>query len=322
MVHERHQVGGGQSSFFGSEAKVSGHQKHELDIESIKKATSQVDKGHKDGLLAVNVFHEVGAVKAMETSFVQNGEANIFVRAHGHGPLIVLLPSQARDSDDYDALADELVAGGLRVLRPQPRGIGRSTGPIIDITLRDLAEDVACVIDAQKAGPAVIFGHAFGHYVARMVAHAFPLQVAGVIVAAAAARSYPAHLSQAVTQSGDLSLPDATRLAALRLAFFAPGNDPRSWLEGWFPHMQDVQRKARLAIPQDIYWAGGAAPMLDLQPEFDPFKPAEKRNEMKEEFGERVTIAMVRDASHALIPEQPKAAAEAVLEWVKSISYL
>lgn len=258
----------------------------------------------------------------METSFVINGEATIFVRAKGRGPLIVLLPSQARDSDDYGPLVDELVAGGMRTLRPQPRGIGRSAGPLTDITLRDLAEDVASVIEAQRAGPAVILGHAFGHYVARMVAHAFPQHVAGVIVAAAAARSYPAHLSLAVTQSGDLSLPEETRLAALRQAFFAPANDPRCWLEGWFPHMQDVQRKARMAIPQDVYWAGGAVPLLDLQAEFDPFKPAEKRNEMKEDFGARVAIAMVRDASHALIPEQPKAAAEAVLGWVKSIGYL
>lgn len=258
----------------------------------------------------------------METSFVHNGAARIFVRAEGKGPLVVLLPSQARDSDDYDMLAHELASAGLRILRPQPRGIGQSSGPLTNITLRDLAQDIACVIDAQQSGPAIIFGHAFGHYVARMVAHAFPQSVAGIVVAAAAAKTYPAHLSQAVTESGDITLPEATRLAALRLAFFAPGNDPRCWLEGWHPHMQDVQRKARMAVAQDIYWGGGTVPLLDLQAEFDPFKPPEKREEMRQDFGARVSIALVRNASHALIPEQPHAVAQAVLAWMKSIGYL
>ena len=257
----------------------------------------------------------------METSFVENGTARIYVRAEGKGPLIVLLPSQARDSDDYDVLAQALASAGLRVLRPQPRGIGHSTGPLTDITLRDLAEDIACVIDAQQSGPAIIFGHAFGHYVARMVAHAFPHSCAGIVVAAAAAKTYPAYLSQAVTDSGDVTLPDEQRLAALRLAFFAPGNDPHCWLHGWHPHMQDMQRKARMAIAQDVYWGGGKAPLLDLQAEFDPFKPAEKRNEMKDDFGPRVTTALVQNASHALIPEQPLAVAQAVLAWMKSIGY-
>ena len=49
-----------------------------------------------------------------------------------------LLPSLARDSDDYDEVAEGLAAAGFRVLRPKPRGIGRSTGPMTGITLHDL----------------------------------------------------------------------------------------------------------------------------------------------------------------------------------------
>ncbi len=255
------------------------------------------------------------------TSIVENGEARILVRRQGRGKPVVLLPSQARDSDDYDELALGLEKAGYLVLRPQPRGIGDSTGPLTGITLRDLAQDVARVIEAEAAGKAVILGHAFGHYVARMVAHAFPGVVAGVVVAASAAKTYPAHLSKAVTEAGDPTLPDETRLAALRLAFFAPGNDPACWLRGWHPHMQHVQRAARLAVAQETYWAGGAVPLLDLQAEFDPFKPAERRQEMRDEFGERVSIALVRNASHALIPEQPTAVVDATLSWMRSIGH-
>src|SRR2546426_3030177 len=51
----------------------------------------------------------------------------------------------------------------------------------------------------------------------------------------------------------------------------------------------------------------GEAPLLDLQAEKDPFKPRTATNELREEFGERVTIVVIPDASHALIPEQPAA---------------
>ena len=60
-------------------------------------------------------------------------------------------------------------------------------------------------------------------------------------------------------------------------------------------------------------------PLLDLQAEHDPFKPPEKRNEMKDEFGDRVTIAVIPDASHALIPEQPKAVVDALVTWIRTL---
>lgn len=258
----------------------------------------------------------------VERFFVLNGPARILVRRQGRGRPVVLLPSQARDSDDYDDLAGGLEAAGYCVLRPQPRGIGDSAGLLADITLRDLAQDVVQAIDHERAGKAVILGHAFGHYVARMAAHAFPESIAGIVVAAAAARTYPPHLSKAVTEAGDPTLPESVRLAALRLAFFAPGNDPRCWLEGWHPHMQEVQRAARLVVPQETYWAGGDVPLLDLQAEFDPFKPPERRNEMKDDFGDRVSIALVRNASHALIPEQPLAVVAETVAWMRTIGHV
>lgn len=258
----------------------------------------------------------------VERFFVENGRSRILVRRQGRGRLVVLLPSQARDSDDYDDVAGGFEASGYCVLRPQPRGIGESTGPLENITLRDLAHDIASVVGGERAGKAVILGHAFGHYVARMTAHAFPECVAGIVVAASAAKTYPPHLSKAVTEAGDPKLPETVRLAALRLAFFAPGNDPRCWLEGWHPHMQEVQRAARLAIPQDTYWAGGTVPLLDLQAEFDPFKPPERRNEMAEDFGDRVSIALVRNASHALIPEQPAAVVADTVAWMRKIGHV
>src|ERR1700754_4433447 len=84
------------------------------------------------------------AVSAERRSeLVRYDNVQIEVVVEGEGPAVVLLPSLARDSDDYDEVAEGLTAAGFRVLRPKPRGIGRSTGPMTGITLHDFARDIA-----------------------------------------------------------------------------------------------------------------------------------------------------------------------------------
>jgi pimeloyl-ACP methyl ester carboxylesterase len=243
----------------------------------------------------------------------------IDVIVEGQGPAILLLPSLARDSEDYDAVAEGLAVAGFRVLRPQPRGIGASTGSMTGISLHDFANDIAEVITTLGNGRAVIVGHAYGNWVARMTAVDYPNLVRGIVIAAAAARQYPPELTAAINIAGDPTKPAEDRLKALRFAFFAPGNDPSGWLAGWHPHVRDAQRAAAAAVKQAEWWSAGSAPLLDLQAEQDPFKPADKRNEMKDEFGARVTIAVIPNASHALIPEQPQAVVDALVTWVKTL---
>ena len=73
------------------------------------------------------------------------------------------------------------------------------------------------------------------------------------------------------------------------------------------------------AVKQSDWWSGGTAPLLDLQAAQDPFKPESKRNEMKDEFGDRVTVMVIPNASHALIPEQPDAVVKALESWIKGL---
>lgn len=237
----------------------------------------------------------------------------------GSGPTIVLLPSHARDSEDFDAIAEGLADAGFRVLRPQPRGIGRSTGPMTGISLHDFARDIAEVIRRLGEGRAVVVGHAYGNWVARMTAVDFPDLVRGVVILAAAAKSYPPHLRAVVTRAGNTALPEADRLAALREGFFAAGHDPHIWLDGWHPEVSPAQRAAADAVKQSDWWSAGRAPLLDLQAEHDPFKPPASRQEMKAEFGDRITTDVIPDASHALVPEQPALVVAALVRWIKTL---
>ena len=264
-------------------------------------------------------FAGTAASAERSSELIRYDDVQIEVIVEGQGPAVVLLPSLARDSDDYDQVAEGLAAAGFRVLRPKPRGIGRSTGPMTDISLHNFARDIAEVVEKLGNGRAVIVGHAYGNWVARMTATDYPKLVRGVVIAAAAAKQYPPELSAAVTSAGNLSLSNEARLEALRFGFFAPGNDPTVWLTGWHPEIRNAQRAAAAAVRQDEWWAGGAAPLLDLQAAKDPFKPEARRNEMKDEFGTRVTVAVIANASHALIPEQPKAVVDALTAWIKGL---
>jgi pimeloyl-ACP methyl ester carboxylesterase len=256
---------------------------------------------------------------------VAYGDVRIEVVAEGSGPLVVLLPSRGRGSEDFAEVAAGIAKAGFRVLRPQPRGVGGSSGPMQGLSLRDFARDTAEVIRHEGGGPAIIVGHAFGNWVARMTAVDYPQLVRGVVIVAAAAKAYPVgfagakDLSEAVRKSGDPTLPDVERLNCLRLAFFASGNDASVWLKGWYPDVDEAQFAAGRATKQSEWWSGGAVPLLDLQGALDPFKPRAMANEIREEFGERATVVVIPNASHALIPEQPAAVVEAIVSWIGNL---
>ena len=250
---------------------------------------------------------------------VRHGDVLIDLLHEGQGPLIVLLPSRGRDSEDFNEIAAGLAEAGFRVLRPQPRGALLSAGPAEGIRMQDLAGDVAHVIEREAAGPAVIAGHAFGSWVARMVATDHSHLVRGVVLMAAAAKAYPAGLQAVVAAAGDRNLPDDDRLAALRRGFFTAHADARSWLSGWSDGAYAVQAVAVKATPQDEYWQAGTAPLLDLVPEQDPFRPRATWHEAREMFGDRATVRTIANASHALLPEQPQAVIDEIVRWARRL---
>jgi pimeloyl-ACP methyl ester carboxylesterase len=270
-------------------------------------------------LAVAAMLAQSAAPPARSRTLVQHAGVTIETIVEGAGPAVVLLPSLARDSEDYDAVAEGLAGRGLRVLRPQPRGIGKSRGTLAGVTLHDFARDVAEVIRQLGDGRAVVVGHAYGNWVARMTAVDHPTLVRGVVIAAAASKEYDPSLRLEIDKAGEATLPEAVRLAALRKAFFAPMSDPRVWLSGWHPSIRDAQRAAAAAVPQQEWWPGGRAPLLDLQAGQDPFRMPSTRREMKDEFGERVTIALIKDASHALFPERPTEVAAALADWIERL---
>ena len=248
---------------------------------------------------------------------VRRGQVEIAVAIDGKGPALVLLPSYGRDGlDDFDGVADRIVRRGWTVVRPQPRGIAGSRGPLQGMDLISLASDVAGVIEDCAGGSAVVLGHAFGSFIGRVLSVEHPKMIRGLVLAAASATKVSADVNETPFIAGDPRRPEQERLDALRRGFFAPGHDPKSWLKGWYPAALTAQHEAVGRTDLEPYWFGGKAPLLEIIPRHDPFKPAELWNELRDKVGARATRIVVEDASHALFPEQPERVAEAVLQWL------
>jgi pimeloyl-ACP methyl ester carboxylesterase len=252
---------------------------------------------------------------------VRRPDVAIEVLAQGRGHRIVLLPSLGRAAADFDPIAARLARAGFRVLRPQPRGIGESRGPMSGIDLHDYAADGAAVIAQDGGGAAFVVGHAFGNRVARMLATDRPDLVRAVALVAANvghAPSPPA-VRAAIRASADPSLADCERLAALQFAFFAPGNDAGGWLNGWHPDVLAAQRLAGDRTSREEDYAAGTAPILYLQPDHDPLAHADDAHEFKRALGERVTIVTIRNCSHAAVAEQPDAISDALIDYAVAL---
>ncbi|KAM0712018.1 hypothetical protein Q7P37_011112 [Cladosporium fusiforme] len=256
---------------------------------------------------------------------ISRGIITIETIDQGSGPPILILPSLARSGNDYDIVASFLEIEGFRVLRPHPRGVGKSTGPLVDLSLHDFAADVALVMDELNTGPGIIVGHAWGSQPARMLAADRPDLVWGVVMAAASAGRLPpgsneqpyGRLREAIDGAGNIELPEKKRLEYLQQAFFAPGNDPHSWLDGWSAEAHKAQAHARMFTLIDEYFsAGSTVPILDLEGEHDAVVV---KGVMKPTLGDRVEVQTILGAGHAMAPEQPRAMADAIAAFAKRV---
>jgi pimeloyl-ACP methyl ester carboxylesterase len=217
------------------------------------------------------------------SEIVTTRAASIETYVDGSGPAVVVIPSYGRDGgEDFDPLSAALVDAGYRVLRPQPRGIARSAGPMTGVGFDDMAHDIAAVI-----------------------------------LAAASGKTVAPEVNTAPMRAGDLSLPDDERLAALRLAFFAPGQDASIWLAGWYPDTLAMQVDCVQHADVARYRGADSAPVFEIIAALDPFHRRDEWADPRTSYGERITSTVIADASHALFPEQPDAVSAAIVGYLR-----
>lgn len=260
-------------------------------------------------------------MSSAQTFVVQHDAVHITVHAYGSGPRIVMMPSLGRGATDFFDIAQRLADAGYRALCPEPRGLGGSSGPLHGITLHDFANDIAAVIKHDGGEPTVVAGHAFGNFVARTMGADYP-QLTRAVVLLAATHTWPLaqDLRDSINKCHQMDLPEEVRLKHLQHVFFAPGNDARVWLGGWDEEVMHAERAATEATPKEEWWTAGKAPVLDVLSLKDPLSPPDSVNCYRDQWGaDRVTIAKIDNAAHALLPEQPAAVAAAIIAYMKTL---
>lgn len=242
---------------------------------------------------------------------------------------VALVPSLGRGTDDFLAtygsnLAMDLARRGYSVLLIQPRGIGYSTGSIepSNTTMAVLSDDLESVFSALEIDRVALVGHAFGNRLSRYYAAQNPDRVSGLVLLAAGGDF---ELSQeqlsCLFGSFELSAPEAERRKAVACAFFAEGNDPSIWMQGWHPDTARAQVAAAQSVTSDEFKRAGGVPFLLVQPTEDFIAPPDLAGRaLAEELGEQVTYVEIEGAGHALLPEQPEKVAEVVGDYLDGLN--
>jgi pimeloyl-ACP methyl ester carboxylesterase len=239
--------------------------------------------------------------------------ACIRVRTAGSGPALVLLPGLGRPAEDLDPMARLLVAAGYRIIQPDPRGSGGSTGPLEGLTLHELGGDVAAVIEGVGEAGITIVGHAFGNRIARVVAAIRPDLVRTVVLLGCSGKVQPSpEIAEAIRLAQAVDTDPATRARAVANAWFAPGRDIRIWMDGW---SQPVMKAYLAAAATDTasWWAAGQARVIIVQGLADVSAPPENGRLLKQEIGNRASLIELPGIGHALAVEDPRAVASVIV---------
>lgn len=239
----------------------------------------------------------------------------------GEGPDVVLIASALRGAGDFAQLQDDLADAGFRSIAIHMRGAGRSKGPQEEFDLADIARDIAGVIEELCDDPVHIVGHALGNIIARGTASFHPDLIRSVTVMPPGGHDlgkYPVsdQVIAAMGRCHDASLGDAERCEALSIAFFAAGNDPGCWLEGWWP-VSTVVSTAALKTDPEKWWRAGDNPILVLQPLEDAMSPRERGLDFIRAVGKRASYVEIPQCGHAILPEQPELVAKAVIAFLR-----
>jgi pimeloyl-ACP methyl ester carboxylesterase len=111
-----------------------------------------------------------------------NADVTIHYEDEGSGSPVLLIHGHTMDRRIWDPVMPELLSGGLRVLRPDLRGHGRSTRPDFGYHVSHHAADMEAVIDDVGVDSATVVGYSIGGGVALEMAVTMSDRLTGLVL--------------------------------------------------------------------------------------------------------------------------------------------
>lgn len=263
-------------------------------------------------------------------TIVKHGAASNHVRVYAtdreKGEYILIVPSYGRGVEDYteaynSTITTRLAQAGYRVVLVQPRGIGKSKGDLTpaNASMSLFAQDIRNSMDALKIDRAHFIGHAFGNRLSRTFATLFPDRVDRVILMASGGNfAMTKEQENNLQNCFNMKLDPKTRLASIKTSFFAKGNDPSVWFNGWYPELAAAQTLAGRMVNGDFFKKAGGKPILLIQAKEDYIAPPEKAGlVLKSELGDQLTYLEIEHCGHALSSERPQEISRAVINYLR-----
>jgi len=273
------------------------------------------------GLLACAGRGDAEVPAGWSRTLVSRGDVRLEVLEKGRGTPVLMHPSLGRPALDFEDLGNRVAAAGHRVVLINPRGIGGSTGPMDDVTLRDLGSDVWMVADSLQIDRAFVLGQNFGNRVSRAASSLQPDRVIGLVLLAAGGEIQPdKEVWAEFRRVFDPTLSPERHLQAVSHSFFAPGNDASVWEDGWYGETARLQTKAAKNTDFSRIYFGGTAPMLVVQGLDDKIAPPENAWRLATRRPNARLVAFP-NMGHAMLPEQPEAIAAAVIDFIETRSH-
>jgi pimeloyl-ACP methyl ester carboxylesterase len=225
---------------------------------------------------------------------------------------VVLVPSLGRPASDFNQLAESLSGAGFtaHLMEPVPQWDGKPN-------LHDLANEVVGRLDAKGVQRFHLIGHAFGNRLSRCITADYNERVESLTLLAAGGLVEPEeHIWTALAECFNTDLSPEEHLQHVKTAFFAPDNDETVWVDGWFPTVMRYQRAAVVRTPREEWWPANVGKVLVIQGLDDAIAPVENGRRYKSESAPHAQLVEIKNAGHALLPEQPHAIADAVLQFL------
>lgn len=267
-------------------------------------------------VLALPDVASAQALDGWSRKVLDQGDVHIEMFERGTGASVLMHPSLGRPAQDFENLGNAVVKAGYHVVLINPRGIGGSSGPMVDVKLPDLGNDVWMVADQLGLKRVFVLGQNFGNRVSRAVSSLQPDRVIGLVLLAAGGEIEPDKTTWDIFwRMYDPALPADQHRAAVAAAMFAKGNDASAFYTGWHREAAMLQTLAAAHTDFKPLFNGGTAPALVIQGLEDKMAPVQNAFDFVVKRPNARLVAFP-NMGHAMLPEQPEHIADAVITFL------